>query len=92
MKTLTTKNGMTGKYSMGIDPATMGEVEREMTIINRDRKIDAILNDTEYIPLKAEETEAYKSFEYGMCYIEYLTEQINKSTEYTEYIAKQFYK
>lgn len=83
---------MTGKYSMSIDPATMGEVEREMTIINRDRKIDAILNDTEYIPLEMEETEAYKTFEYSMYYINYISNQIDTSIEYSEYIVEQLYK
>jgi hypothetical protein len=82
---------MTGKYSLGIDPVTIDEVEREMTIINRDRKIDAILNDTEYIPLEMVETEAYKTFEYVMYYIDYITKGLDTSID-SEYIAEQLYK
>lgn len=36
--------------------------QQKVKAINRDRKIDSILEDTEFIPIKLEDTEEYKKF------------------------------
>lgn len=36
--------------------------KQKVKAINRDRKIDSILEDTEFIPMKLEDTEEYKKF------------------------------
>jgi hypothetical protein len=37
------------------------KAEKEVIAVNRERKIDSILDNIEYVPLELEETEAYKN-------------------------------
>lgn len=46
-----------------IESDLLKKAEKKVKAFNRERKIDSILEDTEYIPMDIKETEEYKEFE-----------------------------
>lgn len=66
-------------------------IEREVTAVNRERKLDSILEDKEYIPYTAEETQIYKDWIRMYEYSEYINKQLEDTINYSEYIAEQLY-
>ena len=75
------------------------------TAINRQKQIDCIFNDVEFIPMLIQNTNEYKNrysylyddyikenLEKSIMYSEYICENIDKTIEYTEYLAKNLNK
>ena len=98
MTNLTTKNGMTGafniNYTAGLfdkDIALLERIEKEVTAVNRERKIESILEDKEFIEYKQEETQTYKDWLRAHEYAEYINKQIEESINYSEYIVNHLY-
>jgi len=90
MTSITIGNGTTGtiNYSdyIAIDnDELLKKAEKKVIAINRQRKIDAILEDKEYIPFLIEETEEYKL--YNDLNSHYSYENMYKSIAYGEYIC-----
>jgi hypothetical protein len=46
-----------------IESDLLKKAEKKVRAFNRERKIDSILEDTEYIPMDIKETDEYKEFE-----------------------------
>lgn len=44
------------------DEKLLEKAKKKVTAVNRDRQIEEILDDKEYVPLKIEETEEYKQY------------------------------
>jgi hypothetical protein len=73
------------------DSLIAGEIKKEMTAVNRDRKIDSILEDKEYTELTMEETNAFKEWVKMYEFNEYFHKKIEESIDYSDYISSQLY-
>ena len=61
--------------------------EKKVIATNRERKIDSILFNKKFEPLKIEDTEEYKEARNVIPYSEYLAENLDKQIKYSEYLA-----
>lgn len=73
------------------DMELVERIEKEVTAVNRERKLDSILEDKEYTPYTAEETQTYKDWLRMYEYTEYINKQLEDSINYSEYLANQLY-
>lgn len=89
---------MTGTFNITYHPGLfdkdmelVDKIEKEVTAVNRERKINSILEDKEYVPYTAEETQTYKDWLKMYEYTEYINKQLEESINYSEYISNQLY-
>jgi hypothetical protein len=98
MKNSTTKNGTTGTFNITYHPDILKreekiwqDIEKELTAVNRDRKINSILEDKEYTELTMEETNAFKEWVKMYEFNEYFHKKFEESIDWSDYISSQLY-